>query len=114
FMPKRKKMIFYNMALKTQFNSHEINRSIKNYDFTVLGSMSVRTGVLDVVKAVAGLNQQGRVVNLKLIGDPAMDQKLFAEMQEVIKKANIQDKVTITGRVPYFQIPFELADCKVG
>jgi len=56
FMPKQKKMIFYNMALKSQFNSPEINRDNKNFDFTVLGSMSVRTGVLDVLKAVAQLN----------------------------------------------------------
>lgn len=114
FMPKRKKMIFYNMALKAQFNSPEINRNIKNFDFTVLGSMSVRTGVLDVVKAVAKLNERGRSVNLKLIGDPSIDQKLFEQIHAVIKKSNIQDKVLTTGRVSYFQIPFELSDCKIG
>src|SRR5690606_34775708 len=114
FMPKQKKMIFYNMALKSQFNSPEINRDNKNFDFTVLGSMSVRTGVLDVLKAVAQLNQEGKNVKLKLIGDPSIDQKLFAQIQEVIQESNIQDQVVITGRVPYFEIPFQLADCKVG
>lgn len=114
FMPESKKMIFYNMALKKQFNAPEIDRSVKKFDFTVLGSMSVRTGVLDVVKAVANLNQQGESVTLKLIGDPSIDKKLGEQIQEVIQKNKIQDKVTITGRVPYFQIPFELVDCKIG
>ena len=114
FVPKSKKMIFYNMALKTQFSSSEIDRRNKNFDFTVLGSMSVRTGVLDVVKAVANLNQLGRHVTLKLIGDPSSDKKLFGQITQVIKNANIQDKIKITGRVPYFRIPFELADCKIG
>lgn len=114
FMPERKKMIFYNMALKKQFNAPEIDRGVKRFDFTVLGSMSVRTGVLNVVKAVANLNQKGRTVKLKLIGDPRIDPKLYRQIQEVIQKNGIQDKVMITGRVPYFQIPFELADCRIG
>lgn len=114
FMPKRKKMIFYNMALKSQFNDSKIDRNIKRFDFTVLGSMSVRTGVLDVVKAVSLLQQQGKDVRLKLIGDPSIDKTLYKQINDVIKRQNIKDKVTITGKVPYFQIPFMLADCKIG
>ncbi len=114
FMPERKKMIFYNMALKEQFNSSEIDRSVKKFDFTVLGSMSVRTGVLDVVKATAKLVNQGVNTNLKLIGDPDSDKKLFKQIQDVIQSNRIQDRVFITGRVPYFRIPFELADSKIG
>lgn len=114
FMPTGKKMIFYNMSLKEQFNNPTINRSIKKFDYTVLGSMSIRTGVLDVVEAFARLNKQGNSVTLKLIGDPTIDKKLFSQIQEVIQENQIQDKVVITGKVPYFQIPFELSDCKVG
>lgn len=113
-MPERKKMVFYNMALKEQFNDPNIDRSNKRFDFTVLGSMSVRTGVLNVVKAIAQLSNEGVNVNLKLIGDPGIDQKLLAQINSVINEYSLQDKVIITGRVPYFQIPFELADCKVG
>lgn len=113
-MPVRKKMVFYNMALKEQFNDPKIDRSIKKFDFTVLGSMSVRTGVLNVVKAVAQLSNEGVNVNLKLIGDPGIDQKLVAQINTMINDYSLQDKVIITGRVPYFQIPGELADCKVG
>lgn len=114
FMPSHKKMIFYNMALKKQFSDPKIDRTIKRFDFAVLGSMSVRTGVLDVVKAIAKLSQQGKDVNLKLIGDPSIDKTLYKQIQKVINSHNIQDKVLITGRVPYFQIPFELADCRIG
>lgn len=112
-MPSRKKMIFYNMALKEQFN--EVDRNVaKLFDFTVLGSMSVRTGVLDVVKAVGRLKQDGRVVKLKLIGNPQFDTKLWEQIQECINEYNLQEDIYITGRIPYFEIPYALADCKVG
>lgn len=114
FMPDHKKMIFYNMALAEQFNSPAIDRSEKKFDFTVLGSMSIRTGVLDVVKSIASLNKQGIATNLKLIGDPESDRRLFEQVQDVIRANEIQNHIFITGRVPYFRIPFELADCKVG
>src|SRR5690606_7987524 len=93
YMPDRKKMIFYNMALKEQFNSPSIDRSVKKFDFTVLGSMSIRTGVLDVVKAIANIVNQGVITNLKLIGDPDSDRRLFEQIQEVIQSNQIQDHV---------------------
>lgn len=116
FMPAKKKMIFYNMALKEQFNSSKINRKVKVFDFAVLGSMSIRTGVLDVVKAVAEINRRATTtkVRLKLIGDPRIDKKLWLNIKKVMVDNNLDEYITITGRVPYFQIPFLLADCKVG
>lgn len=112
-MPARKKMIFYNMALKSQFN--EVDRSQeKKYDFTVLGSMSVRTGVLDVVNAIGEFKKKGITVYLKLIGSIEIDQTLFEQIHESMDKYNTKDQIMVTGRIPYFEIPYALADCKVG
>lgn len=114
FIRNDKKMIFYNMPLKEQFFSSDIDRSVKRFDFVVLGSMSIRTGVLDVVNAIAILNQNGKDVNLKLIGEPSLDTTLFEQIQYIIYRNNLEEKIFITGSVPYSQVPLELADCKVG
>ncbi|TYB79045.1 glycosyltransferase [Bizionia myxarmorum] len=112
-MPAKKKMIFYNMALKSQFN--EVHRTLdKKYDFTVLGSMSVRTGVLDVVNAIGEFKKKGIIVSLKLIGSIEIDQTLFKQIQESMETYNTKDQILVTGRIPYFEIPHALADCKVG
>lgn len=112
-MPSAKKMIFYNMALKNQFN--EVDRSVdKEFDFVVLGSMSVRTGVLDVVKAIGKLKKEGISTNLKLIGDPYFDKLLWDQIHITIQEYQLEDNIIITGRVPYFEIPLQLSTCKVG
>lgn len=112
FVKDSKKMIFYNMALESQFKNLSLDN--KKIDFTVLGSMSVRTGVLDVVKAIGFLKKRGHKATLKLIGDPTFDEELWAQIQEVIKKFDLSDQIKVTGRVPYKKVPLELEDCKIG
>lgn len=112
-MPPRKKMIFYNMALKEQFNQVDRTKD-KKYDFTVLGSMSIRTGVLDVVNAVGQLKERGIITTLKLIGSPEIDPVLWKQIQESMTQYKTFDQIFITGRIPYFEIPGALANCKIG
>jgi len=112
-VPKSNKMIFYNMALKNQFKPGESSKQ-RIFDFVVLGSMSVRTGVLDVVKALGRLKEEGEKINLKLIGDPELDKVLWKQIEEIIKKHQLQDDIIITGRIPYFDIPNALSDCRIG
>lgn len=113
FMPERKKMIFYNMALINQFKEIE-NLHPKKYDFAVLGSMSIRTGVLDVIKAVGVLTKRGYEINLKLIGNPKIDRKLWVQIQKEISLNKLENRIFITGRIPYANVPIELSECKVG
>jgi glycosyltransferase involved in cell wall biosynthesis len=112
-MPNHKKMIFYNMALESQFNAVKRSEN-KSFDFAVLGSMSIRTGVLDVVKAIGELNKQGKKLNLKLIGNPQFDQLLYKQIEETIELYGIKNQILITGRIPYFEMPAALSDCKIG
>jgi glycosyltransferase involved in cell wall biosynthesis len=115
---KSKKMIFYNMALKKQFKTSKQYKlestQSRNIDVVVLGSMSVRTGVLDVVNAVASLKKTGLILKLKLIGDPTFDKVLWKQISEIIKRSNIENDISITGRIAYDMIPNELANCKIG
>ena len=113
YISKNKKMIFYNMALKSQFNLVDRNDN-KEFFFCVLGSMSIRTGVLDVVKAFSVINQLGYDCKLKLIGNPHFDKILSKSINDVISSKNLSNMIKITGKVPYHKVPFELAECKVG
>lgn len=115
---RSRKIIFYNMALLSQFRTKKfyLSEDIQNkvIDIVVLGSMSIRTGVLDVVKAMAIFKKKGIDLNLKLIGDPTFDKTLWGKMSDIIEASKLQDNIIITGRVPYDQIPLELANCKIG
>ena len=39
---------------------------------------------------------------------------LYNNIIEIIKKYKLDNKIKITGKVPYSQVPYELADCKIG
>jgi len=116
FMPSKKKMLFYNMALKSQFIDQNFNERLDSstFDLTVLGSMSIRTGVLDVVEAIAELKRMERKVTLKLIGDPRKDKVLWDKILQIINKENLDDCITITGKVPYSKVPETLKGCKIA
>ncbi len=110
-----KKLLFYNMALLSHFVSDNNDRKIeKRYDLVVLGSMSIRTGVLDVVKALSLLKKEGIELKLKLIGDPSVDKVLYGEIKEVIKNADMEGQIYVTGKVPYSDVPDQLKDCCVA
>jgi glycosyltransferase involved in cell wall biosynthesis len=114
-MPADRRMIYYNMALKKQFSQVPLKPlDQRKYDLVVLGSMSIRTGVYTVIEALGILRSQGWQLTLKLIGDPSIDKELLHKMQAQMANDGTTEQVTITGRRPYGEIPYELSDCKVG
>lgn len=114
FISGNKKMIFYNMALKSQFSIISKDISNRCYDLAVIGSMSIRTGVLDVVKTLGILKEEGIILKLKLIGDPSKDDELYQKILKEIDLHSLQTQILITGMVEYNRIPFELGNCKIG
>lgn len=116
YMPVKKKVLFYNMAINQQFENERIKsiNTQKVYDLVVLGSMSIRTGVLNVVEALAALKKQDFILKLKLIGNPRVDQSLWEKIEKLIQKENLKDQICITGKLPYAKVPKELMDCKIA
>ena len=108
-----KKILFHNLPLRSQFENLDSNGR-KKYDLVVLGSMSMRTGVLDVIKAIAVLKKQGIDMNIKLIGDPSIDKLLYENIMHIISEECLEYQVQITGKIPYNKIPEELVECKIG
>lgn len=108
-----KKMLFYNMPALRDFQKVR-NAEIKKFDLVVLGSMSIRTGVLDVIHSIIELKKENVFVSLKLIGDPFKDKELEVEIRKILTEDNISDQITITGKIPFYEIPLELSTCKIG
>lgn len=105
------KMIFYNMPpnnLISQFKSNDE----KSIDLVVLGSMSVRTGVLDVINAIDLLKDKN--IKLKLIGDPFIDKDLQKILNQKLANKELKEKIVITGKVPFTEAINELKNCKIG
>lgn len=105
------KMIFYNMPpnnLITHFKPDDE----KTIDLVVLGSMSVRTGVIDVINAVCLLREKN--IKLKLIGDPFIDKDLRILINEKLANKELKEKIVITGKVPFTEAIKELKSCKIG
>jgi len=108
-----RKMIFYNMPPLRQFGKP--NRNVeKKWDLIILGSMSIRTGVYDVVKAIKKLRDEGIVVSLKLIGDPYRDPDLSRELSKYIPEHKLGNQIHNTGKIPFYQVKKEMEECSVG
>ncbi len=110
---KGKKMLFYNMPALRNFGSIQTSDQ-KCFDLVILGSMSIRTGVLDVLRAMVELRKENIMVTLKLIGDPYKDKKLEVEMKKLLKENNFNKQISISGKIPFYKVPLELSNCRIG
>ena len=74
--------------------------------------MSRRSGIyvlLDILKTFA---KEGRKVRTLLIGSP--DREDMDNIKSVISEANIENDVTITGRIPFIKVRNVLTQAKIG
>ena len=74
--------------------------------------MSHRSGLWNVVEAVARLKAQGRPVKVILIGSPDAYSRQIAEKR--MAELGIADLFTMTGTLPYTKIPSLLRQAKIG
>ncbi len=114
YMPADKKMLFYNMPPLRSFKNYLETDSSKKFDLAILGSMSIRTGVLDVLKAISILKSEGISVSIKFVGNPYADKLLEKEMKHIIIENNLECQISITGKIPFDKVPQQLIDCRIG
>ncbi|HNC30374.1 MAG TPA: glycosyltransferase [Cyclobacteriaceae bacterium] len=111
-VPPEKKLLFYNMPLLRQFPGNYRKLKDREFDFALVGSMSVRTGVVEVIQALAMLARSGEYRTLCLIGEPDPEAKKI--IIDIIKKSGIEAQVKITGRLEYDKVPDEIRRCRIG
>ena len=111
-MPVKRKMVFYNAAQLRDFKDDYLPLPQRKHDLVVMGSMSSRTGVLDVLAAVGLLKNGGKTVSLLLLGEP--DKAVMGMINEKLERYDIREQVTITGKMPHLEVPEVLSSCKIG
>jgi glycosyltransferase involved in cell wall biosynthesis len=84
------------------------NRFIVSYH----GAFSQSRGLIDVIKAVGMIKDQYPLVSLFLLGSGS-DQTL-TEIQDTIKRLELERRVIVHGSVSYTQVPEFIAMCDVG
>ncbi len=111
-MPKNRKMIFYNVPLLSQFQKNYLPLDSRPYDIVLLGGMSQRSGILVLIEAMKILSKSCRKIKTLLIGQvDHTDEPVFKKMLE---ETGWQNDVTITGVVPYKDVPGILTQAKIG
>ena len=111
-MPDTRKMVFYNAAQLRDFKANYSALESREFDLVVMGSMSPRTGVLDVITAIGELYNECIPVRLLLLGEP--DSSVTGEMNDLFNKYQIHDLVKVTGKIPHQKVPDVLAKAKIG
>jgi len=112
-MDAKRKHLFYNMSLKSQFT--EIKPVMeRSYDIAVIGSMSIRTGTIDVISAVVSIKKKGGITyRVKIVGDPTKDKSLWAKMNPLLEELG-KENYCITGRYKYNELLSHIKDVKIG
>jgi glycosyltransferase involved in cell wall biosynthesis len=110
--PPKRKCIFYNTPPLSMFKPDYLPLADRPHDLVVLGSITPRSGILDVLEAVGQLKSQGRSINVMLLGQPSDD--LIDQLNECVSKYGMMGQVVITGRIPHEEVPKVLPTCKIG
>lgn len=111
-MPQDRKVIFYNVAPTTHFPFDGPALAERRYDVAIVGSISERTGVLDVIRAVALLRDRGWRLNVVVIGEPAAP--VVSTMRALIHDLSLAEQFEWRGRVDHLEIPGLLYDTRIG
>jgi glycosyltransferase involved in cell wall biosynthesis len=110
--PAHRKTILYNVPSLGQFPRTYEPLADRPYDLVVMGSMTPRSGVLPFIEAVGLLKQRGCRATALLLGQP--DEWVMPTLRNRIHQLDLEDQVSITGFVPYEDVPRRLAEAKIG
>jgi len=111
-MPKDRKLIFYNAPQLRDFKKAYDGLKDRHYDLVVMGSMSARTGVYDVVNALGKLKASGMVLSLLLLGEP--DRQTRKRIFAIAKELKLENQIRITGWIDHQEVPHVLSTAKIG
>lgn len=111
-MPQDRKVIFYNVAPLAHFPIDGPALAERRYDVAIVGSISERTGVVDVIRAVALLRDRGRRLSVVVVGEPAAP--VVSMMRARIDDLSLTEQFEWCGRVDHLEIPRLLYDTRIG
>lgn len=111
-MPQDRKVVLYNVAPKKHFPTAGPPLAQRQYDIGIVGSMSKRTGVSDMIDAVALLRDEGMDPKVLVVGEPEPPVK--TEMESRINDLALSEQFDWRGRVDHLEVPNLLYNTRIG
>jgi glycosyltransferase involved in cell wall biosynthesis len=111
-MAERRKVVFYNVAPKRHFPVDGPALAERPYDIAIIGSISYRTGVLDVVRAVALLRDRG--IRLRVVAAGWLLGRAEKVVKPLIEELGLTEQFEWRGALDHLEIPKLLYDTRIG
>ncbi len=112
-MPDERKTLFFNTALLSQFTRDYLPLSDRPYDLVWLGvTMRPDLGFGVFVEALRILTRRGQRFRMLLIGDVKLPER--AVLDRTAEELEISGNITITGYIPYADVPAVVRQGKIG
>jgi glycosyltransferase involved in cell wall biosynthesis len=111
-MPEDRKVVFYNVAPREHFPVDGPALAEREYDLAIIGSMSEKTGVLDVIRAVALLRDRSMQLKVVLAGSPLGSTE--NAMRSLIHELCLTEQFNWFGEVDHLEIPRLLYNTRIG
>jgi glycosyltransferase involved in cell wall biosynthesis len=112
-MAQDRKVVFYNVAPTRHFPIDGPSLVEREYDVAIVGTMSHRTGVLDIIRAVALLRDRGMRLKVLAVGWPASP-VTESMIKELMDELCLAEQFDWRGRVDHLEIPNLLYNTRIG
>lgn len=108
-MPRQRKMVFLNVPPLSLFPPSPIPWKKRKYDVTMIGTLTVTSGTITLLEALALLRRRHRTLTAIFIGEPS-----FFDFDAEVARLGLQEVVQAPGRVGHQQVSSLLDDVKIG
>jgi glycosyltransferase involved in cell wall biosynthesis len=112
-MPEDRKVVFYNVAPREHFPVDGPPLAEREYDAAIIGSMSPRTGTLDVIRAVALLRDRGTRLKVLIVGKET-EGPFPDTIRALIAELGLSDQFQWRGPVDHLEVPKLLYTTRIG
>jgi glycosyltransferase involved in cell wall biosynthesis len=96
------------------FSSNDIKPFIKNkITIGYAGTPTKKDGVIDLIKSFSVLNKKYPNTHLLIVGDEIGNHSVLPKLKKIITEKKLEECITLTGLVPFSNIPKLLHSCQI-
>jgi glycosyltransferase involved in cell wall biosynthesis len=111
-MPEDRKVVFYNVAPTRLFPTDGPALRERQYDLGIIGSMGHRSGLADIIRAVALVRDRGTRLKVVVAGWPLSS--VESEMKELLDQLRLTEQFEWRGAVDHLEVPKLLYNIRMG
>jgi glycosyltransferase involved in cell wall biosynthesis len=111
-MPEDRKVVFYNVAPTKHFPVDGPALAEREYDIGIIGSISHRTGALDIIRAVALLRDRG--MRLKVVAAGWLLGSSESAVMGLVEELCLTEQFEWRGTIDHLEVPKLLYNTRIG